>query len=61
MLPKVRRDSGKNDLFKSQLDQIVDKAVAFPTDAKLMHRAREKLARISSTLTPNSSGASTGR
>jgi hypothetical protein len=24
MLPKERRDSGQNDLFKSHLDQIVD-------------------------------------
>ena len=34
MLPKERRDSGQNDLFKSHLDQIVD-----------MNHALAKLAR----------------
>ncbi|MBY5342525.1 hypothetical protein E0H35_18390 [Rhizobium leguminosarum bv. viciae] len=111
MLPKERRDSGQNDLFRARLDQIVDmkhalarlgrrstggfwksaagmddeklnaplqeslaaavrtgaakpvdftaaivdttvqpKAVAHPTDARLMHRSRERLVRLANTL-----------
>jgi len=34
------------DFLKVIVDTTVQKAVAFPTDAKLMHRARERLVRL---------------
>ena len=78
MRPRERRERGKEDLFHSRLDQIIDmnhageagaeamkpsdlarvvidttvqpKAVMFPTDAKLLNRARERLVRLAKKL-----------
>jgi len=43
--PIERCDTGEQDLFRSRLDHMIDttvqpKNVMFPTDARLIHRAR---------------------